>query len=91
MQRFLSRFASSIGGVLSGFDRLVLSGQFLPLMYPRGMMGFLSRHQVLLKDFMGWAKERTEQVVVNSTAQRSITRYVIIALRRSRRGRALSG
>jgi hypothetical protein len=62
MERFLSRFASSIGGVLSGFDRLVLSGQFLPLMYPRGMMGFLSRHQVLLKDFMGWAKERTEQV-----------------------------
>ena len=62
MQRFVTQFKSSIAGVLNGFDRLVFTGQFLPLMYPRGMLGYLSSQSVLLKDFVGWAKAKTDQM-----------------------------
>lgn len=69
MERFVTQFKSSIAGVLNGFDRLVFTGQLLPLMYPRGMLGYLSSQSVLLKDFVGWAKAKTDQMKSRFAAQ----------------------
>jgi len=60
--RFRDRFSNLIKGVLTGFDRLVFRGHLLQLMYPRGMMRFLSDQDVLLKNYIQWAKPRTEAI-----------------------------
>jgi hypothetical protein len=69
MPSFLDRFRSSITGVLSGFDRLVFRGHLRSLTYPRGMFSFLCDRHVLLKDFLPWAKERTDQVKADFAAE----------------------
>ena len=51
MDKFISRFADKIIGVLSGFDRLVFRGHLLPLMRDAGMHIFLNRAGVRLRDF----------------------------------------
>jgi hypothetical protein len=51
MDKFISRFADKIIGVLSGFDRLVFRGHLLPLMRDGGMYIFLNRAGVRLLDF----------------------------------------
>jgi hypothetical protein len=62
MKTFLSRFASLITGVLSGFDRLVFRGSLLPLMRPRGMHDFLGRSDIRLLDFGTYADEVSTRV-----------------------------
>jgi hypothetical protein len=48
---FLRRFGALVLGVLLGFDRWRFRGSKRRLCYPEGVMGFLSNHSVLLKDF----------------------------------------
>lgn len=60
MEHFTQKYAKSITGVLSGFDRLVLRGTIRTLAYKGGMMGYLSMKNVLLKDFSAFAQEKTE-------------------------------
>ena len=62
MQSFLQRHASEIKGVLSGFDRIRFRGTIRWLASVRGMASFLGTMHVLLKDFNGWAKDRTERI-----------------------------
>jgi hypothetical protein len=62
MKSFLQRHASSIEGVLSGFDRLRFRGTVRILACVSGMRAFLSRMQVLLKDFPEFAEEATKKV-----------------------------
>lgn len=69
MTTFFDRFRSSITGVLSGFDRLVLRGHLRSLTYPGGMLSFLSAKSILLKDFLPWAKGCTDRVKADFTAQ----------------------
>lgn len=49
-------------GVLSGFDRLVLRGTIRALAMNAGMMSFLSRMGVLLKDFGGYVQRTSERL-----------------------------
>jgi hypothetical protein len=58
----MARFGEQINGVLSGFDRLVLSGSLRGLQFVQGMGRYLSRCGVLLKDF-GEHVERVSQAV----------------------------
>lgn len=63
MKTFLQRFASVVLGVLIGFDRWRFRGSKRMLCYPEGVMRFLSRQSVLLKDFnKPYAKETTDRL-----------------------------
>jgi hypothetical protein len=60
--RFIQRFGDKITGVLSGYDRLVLRGSLLEIVFPEGMKRLLRLKKVLLKDFGQWAQRMTEQL-----------------------------
>jgi hypothetical protein len=62
MDRFLSRFAAGVTGVLSGFDRLVFRGTLIPLVRPHGMFYFLERAGVRLLDFKDFVVTTSEAV-----------------------------
>lgn len=62
MKTFLQRFGGKITGILSGFDRLRLRGTKRWLAYAGGMMSFLWRVQVLLKDFDQYVQGRTAEL-----------------------------
>ncbi len=60
--RFIQRFGDKITGVLSGYDRLVLRGSLLAIVFPEGMKRVLRLKKILLKDFGQWAQRMTEQL-----------------------------
>jgi len=60
MQKFLSRFADKIIGVLSGFDRLLFRGSLRRLCYPEGLEGFLAFRNICRKDFGETAERWTK-------------------------------
>jgi hypothetical protein len=60
--RFIQRFGDKITGVLSGYDRLVLRGSLLAIVFPEGMKRVLRLKDILLKDFGRWAENMTKQV-----------------------------
>lgn len=60
MDHFIQKYEGNTIGVLSGFDRLVLRGTLRGLAFTAGMMNFLNRMGVLLKDFGAYV-ERTSQ------------------------------
>jgi hypothetical protein len=62
MQAFLQRFSTFVMGVLNGWDRVRFRGTIRWLTKPAGMMHFLWKQQVLLKDFAGFAKETTARL-----------------------------
>jgi hypothetical protein len=62
MHSFLQRFAGSIHGVLSGFDRIRFRGTQRLLASLRGMTRFLAFHGVLFKHFKAYAQEATERI-----------------------------
>lgn len=62
METFVQRFASCVTGVLSGFDRVLFRGTFLPLAYASGLMRYLWACRVLLKDFGDWSEGLTARV-----------------------------
>jgi hypothetical protein len=51
METFLDKHASSLRGILSGFDRILFRGLLMPLVYSKGFDGFLGGHGILYKDF----------------------------------------
>jgi hypothetical protein len=59
MRSFLQRFGTFVLGVLNGFDRVRFRGTIRWLAKPTGMMHFLWKQQVLLKDFPAFAKDTT--------------------------------
>ena len=59
---FIVQHAADVIGVLSGFDRLRLMATLRPLYQPSLMLRYLSRTDVLLKDFAAFAAGWTERV-----------------------------
>ena len=59
---FMARFGSLYSGILHGFDRLRFAGILRTIQDARGMMGYLHRANVLLKDFGAHAEALTERV-----------------------------
>ena len=72
MQRFMTRHANKITGVLSGFDRIVFRGTLLRLCYPSGVKSFLDRQGVLLKNFGTFVEAVTG--MLRDTVTRSLDR-----------------
>src|SRR5258708_7067482 len=62
MNQFTSKFAQSLQGVLSGFDRLVFHGTLRTLSSVGGMKGYLSYCNILLKDFAEHAEQATQRI-----------------------------
>lgn len=59
---FITKHQSDVIGVLSGFDRLRLSGTLRALYYPPVMQEYLNKAHVLLKDFKGFVLQITGQI-----------------------------
>src|ERR1017187_1267492 len=51
MTELTSKYAATIAGTLSGFDRLVFRGSLRKIGYPVGMNGYLWANQAPLKSF----------------------------------------
>jgi hypothetical protein len=51
MKQFITKHKGLISGVLSGFDRLVFRGNLRAMSHLAGMNLYLSRSEVLFKDF----------------------------------------
>ena len=62
MQSFLTRHASCVKGVLSGFDRVRFRGTLRWLAHVEGLRGYLSYKSVLLKNFTEHAKSLTHSI-----------------------------
>ena len=65
---FIARHGAAITGVLSGFDRLRFRGTLRTLQSVRGMMGYLSRVHVLLKDFKDYVTALSDRIRSQSQA-----------------------
>jgi hypothetical protein len=68
MERFLTRHAGRITGMLSGFDRLVFRGTLRSISFLAGMDKFLSSQHVLYKDFASFAARVTARVRTHAEA-----------------------
>lgn len=66
VEQFLAKYGQKVIGVLSGWDRLVFRGQDRMLGQEKGMMQYLWRVQVLLKDFTEHAKAMTATLIEGS-------------------------
>ena len=62
MKGFLQRHGRKILGVLSGFDRMRFRGSFTPLTTAGGLMVWLWKAGVLLKNFKAFAEDFTRQI-----------------------------
>src|SRR5215210_1445328 len=68
MLPFLSRFGSLVLFVLSGFDRLRLSGESRLLNHAGGVQSYLWQRQILFKDFPAHAERLTNTFCKRSKA-----------------------
>jgi hypothetical protein len=69
MHSFLTKFASVVRGVLSGFDRLFLCGTLRRLSHTRGLQNYLWVHRVPFKDFAAHSLEVTARLEEASLRQ----------------------
>lgn len=62
MDKFMQKYQPDVIGTLQGYDRLLIRGTIRSLMYAAGIMGFLSKIAVLVKDFGDYAEKTTERM-----------------------------
>jgi hypothetical protein len=62
MHRFTTKYAASLAGSVSGFDRLVFRGLLRRLSFVEGMRAYLYAHDVLLKDFAAHTQSVTTRI-----------------------------
>lgn len=62
MQLFTERHADKIVGVLSCFDRVVITGMIPDIGYAAAMTGFLDRHDIRVFDYTKWAEPLREEL-----------------------------
>lgn len=67
MNEFISRYKDQIGGVISGFDRLVFRGN-LSLNHEAGMKGYLWANGIAWKDYVNHVSEVSQRVKQASLA-----------------------
>jgi hypothetical protein len=66
MQNFIERHSSKIKGVISCFDRIILTGTFPGICYAQGMSAFLTTQGIRVFDFTQWAEPLREEIRVNA-------------------------
>ena len=63
---FKSKYQDDILGTNSCFDRIVLKGSLIPISYEKGLNQFLSANNILLKNFVAYAKDLAETLKENA-------------------------
>ena|SRR3972149_4370382 len=75
MDELLSeRYADQLDGVLSCYDRIVITGSLQPLCYARGMTHYLYEHGIRIFDYAKFAeplRERIRDAIACGSAGRS--------------------
>jgi hypothetical protein len=66
MNPFVQRHQDNIGGTLSCFDRVVITGTLPDICHPGAMAGFLDYHGIRLFDFPHWAEPLREEMRENA-------------------------
>jgi hypothetical protein len=66
VENFIERHSSKIKGVISCFDRIVLTGTIPGICYAQGMSSFLTTNGVRIFDFTQWADPLREEIRVNA-------------------------
>lgn len=66
MQNFIERHSRKIKGVISCFDRIVLTGTIPGICYSQGMSSFLTAKNIRIFDFTQWAEPLREEIRVNA-------------------------
>lgn len=66
MKNFVERHNSKIKGVISCFDRIVLSGTIPGICYAQGMTSFLNAKGIRIFDFTQWADPLREEIRANA-------------------------
>lgn len=69
MNEFISKYAGQIGGVISGFDRLVFRGNLRSRVHDRGMKSYRWHNPVLLKEFGKHAEPTSHQLKAASVKE----------------------
>ena len=67
--KFIANHQDQISGVLSGFDRLVFRGTLRPIAHAAGMRQYLSRNEVLLKQFGAYVEQVSQCLKTASLAE----------------------
>lgn len=62
MNEFVQRRGDSVIGVISGWDRMLFRGTHRMLATARGLMNYLWKVQVKLKEFAAWSQDLTDQI-----------------------------
>lgn len=62
MTQFITKYAGMLLGVLSGFDRVRFRGTLRFLATERGLMNFLWKVQIKLKEFKAYSQQITEEL-----------------------------
>jgi hypothetical protein len=66
MDLFLQRHADKIAGVLSCWDRVVITGTIPGICYAQGMTGFLNANRIRIFDYPKWAEPLRNQIRENA-------------------------
>src|SRR5437016_4403361 len=62
MQQFIAKFGKDIQGVMWGFDRVLFRGSLPRLNHAQGMKWYLSRNNILCKQYEDHVKEVSQEV-----------------------------
>jgi hypothetical protein len=68
MERFVTRHADRIAGILTGFDRMRFRGTLRSISYSKGLRKWLNSRGVLLKDFGTFVEHLSAQLVDHAKA-----------------------
>lgn len=66
MNPFIERHQDKIGGVLSCFDRVVITGTLPDICHAEAMGGYLGYHKIRLFDYARWAEPLREELRENA-------------------------
>ena len=66
MNNLIDIFGNLVKGCITGFDRIVFKGIFLPLMCAKSVMNFCWNKGILNKDYKKWMMDQTSEIVENA-------------------------
>jgi hypothetical protein len=73
MERFATRHAGRITGILAGFDRMLFRGTLRSISYVEGLDKFLSSQHVLYKDFATYVQHLSDRLKTDAIALAAAT------------------
>jgi hypothetical protein len=82
--KIIEKFKDKIKGVLTGFDRMIIKGHILQLFSDSGKRYFLSKENVLLKDYGDYAEKVTKVIKASIEEMTSKTGRPLIYLNSSK-------